>query len=277
MIIEQLKEKKNFSTSEEVIADYFLNQADAITLQSIKEIAEATYSSNATIIRLCRKIGCTGFKDFKMKYLRELDHASNEVDMSRPFYLGEGTAKITQSLVDLYTQCAIDCRHHLDNETIEKVAQVLLSANHIFLYGQGDSSIRANSFANRLIKLGIFCVMASQLGEEISISHSATSQDVGVFVSYRAHHKTFVESAKLLAKNKCPIIVISSEVDTELTRLASWHITFPSKEKDDNVATFYSQIGMDFILNTLYSLMYARHYEKHHRVKQIIDNYQSNQ
>ena len=275
MIIEKLQRKDNFSATEEAIADYFLNQADQITMTSISQIADATYSSNATIIRLCRKLGCTGFKDFKMKYLRELSHAHNAMDMNRPFYLGEGTAKITQSLAELYTQCVLDCRHSIDNETIEDAAKALLNARRIFIYGVGDSQIRAQGFMNRLIKLNIFCINASQLGEDVSISLNSGPQDIGLFVSYRAQNEMLTESARLLKNNHCPIIVISSDTKTKLTQLATWHITFPKKEKDDNVATFYSQIGFDFILNTLYSLIYAHRYEQHHRTKQIIDDYQA--
>lgn len=50
---------------------------------TIKELAQVTFSSNASIIRLCRKLGYKGFRDFKidfMRYMESLKYVRQDID-----------------------------------------------------------------------------------------------------------------------------------------------------------------------------------------------------
>lgn len=56
MILDISQENKYTETEKEVI-DYLMNHLDLLEELSINDLAKKTYTSNATIIRLCRKIG----------------------------------------------------------------------------------------------------------------------------------------------------------------------------------------------------------------------------
>ena len=53
------------------VIDYFLEKTEEAGELSIYAIAEKTYSSPSTIIRLCKKIGFQGYKDFRKSLLYE--------------------------------------------------------------------------------------------------------------------------------------------------------------------------------------------------------------
>ncbi|WP_366936703.1 hypothetical protein [uncultured Clostridium sp.] len=51
-------------------------------------LAQNTYTSSATIVRLCEKLGLKGYNDFKIKYSAELKINSDiykQVDVNYPF------------------------------------------------------------------------------------------------------------------------------------------------------------------------------------------------
>ena len=54
MILDISQENKYTETEKEVI-DYLMNHLDLLEELSINDLAKKTYTSNATIIRLCRK------------------------------------------------------------------------------------------------------------------------------------------------------------------------------------------------------------------------------
>lgn len=56
MILDISQENKYTETEKEVI-DYLMNHLDLLDELSISDLAKKTYTSNATIIRLCRKAG----------------------------------------------------------------------------------------------------------------------------------------------------------------------------------------------------------------------------
>ena len=68
-IMTQLEFELDFSESEKQISRYILNYGEDVLSMSVKQLADKTYTSPATIVRLCKKIGLNGYNDFKIKYL----------------------------------------------------------------------------------------------------------------------------------------------------------------------------------------------------------------
>ena len=68
-IMTQLEFELEFSQSEKQIAKYILNHGEEVLSMSVKELAKETYTSPATIVRLCKKIGLDGYNDFKSNIL----------------------------------------------------------------------------------------------------------------------------------------------------------------------------------------------------------------
>ena len=60
----------------------------------------------------------------------------------------------------------------------------MVQKKRIFIYGYGDSQITAANFINKLAKLNLFPVLATQYGEEIYISKQLQPGDFALFISY---------------------------------------------------------------------------------------------
>ncbi len=71
-ILQQLKEN-HYTESEQQVIDYLLDHLEDLTLLSINDLAKKSYTSNATIIRLCHKVGYQGYRQFKLALLQELE------------------------------------------------------------------------------------------------------------------------------------------------------------------------------------------------------------
>ncbi len=274
MILEQLKKQEQFSDTEKDIAVFILKRGEEVVHMTVRELSDACYTSPTAVMRLCAKLGCDGFRDFKVKLLKELENTEEETDFNRPFYIGWSTQKISKTIYDLNRQAMKEALNTIDCASLEKAAKIIANARMTFLYGHGDSSIRARNLMNRLFKINKLCILASESHEEAGLSNNATEKDTGIFISYRGGNSTFVTCAKILKKKKCPVIVLSADVKTELTELADVHLTIPDLEHSgDNIGTFYSQAAFDYLLNVLYSLVYSRTYTESHRHKKQIDEY----
>lgn len=80
-IMTQLEFELEFSHSEKEIGRYILNHGEEVLNMSVKELAKKTYTSPATIVRLCKKIGLKGYNDFKIKYSAELQYDLHHTDL----------------------------------------------------------------------------------------------------------------------------------------------------------------------------------------------------
>ena len=70
-ILQQLKEN-HYTESEQQVIDYLLDHLENLTLLSINDLAKKSYTSNATIIRLCHKVGYQGYRNLNWLYYRNL-------------------------------------------------------------------------------------------------------------------------------------------------------------------------------------------------------------
>jgi DNA-binding MurR/RpiR family transcriptional regulator len=78
-VILKIKEMFNdFTTTEEKIANYILNNKEKVIQLSVKELAQAADSSPASVVRFCKKINYQGYQDFKIALIKDLQDFENE-------------------------------------------------------------------------------------------------------------------------------------------------------------------------------------------------------
>ena len=102
-ILQQLKEN-HYTESEQQVIDYLLDHLEDLTLLSINDLAKKSYTSNATIIRLCHKVGYQGYRQFKLALLQELEankYMVSQVDYTIPFQVNETSEQIIQNMFSL--------------------------------------------------------------------------------------------------------------------------------------------------------------------------------
>lgn len=274
-LLEKMKNKDQFTESEQYIVNYLLeHRKEKLT---ITELAMNTYTSNSTIIRLCRKLGFDGYRSFYMKFIKESEsnkYISEEVDYSFPFHEMENIYDIVNHMTNLYRKSIDLLTKEIDGKIIEAIGRKLLRAERIFIYSIGDSLITARAFANKLHKIGIYPIMANKNFENITATHNATAKDCAIFLSYRMNFSEFMRDYKQLNKKHVSIIAITSNEKNYITKHAFYKIIIPRKEENFTIATFYSQIAFNYVCNLLYAAIYAMNYTKNRQYKKEVDDIQ---
>ena len=92
LIVNQI-ENTHFSKTEREIVDY-------IEKMSANEIARNTFTSAPLLVRIAKKLGYSGFNEFKSAYLKELAYMLEEtdVDASIPFLLSDDLMTISKNI-----------------------------------------------------------------------------------------------------------------------------------------------------------------------------------
>ena len=57
---------------EQHILTYFEDNLSTVAFMNLEELSHILYTSNATIVRFCKKIGLNGFNEFKYQLKKEL-------------------------------------------------------------------------------------------------------------------------------------------------------------------------------------------------------------
>lgn len=265
LIEDKLIRQDTFTTTEKRIADYLQANFEAAVYMTIEELAKATYTSHSAIIRLCKKLGFTGFKEFRLELGREvhqlLAQFDQTIDANFPFSEQDDGATIAKKMAELSIQAVKKAQLQIENQPLDTIAEKLTQAKRIFVFAKGDSQITARKFQNKLVKLNKFLILAEEYSDSSWNAANLTKEDCAVFISYsgRIHHYEKIMS--YLKHVGTPTLLLTGNEHSEMAKKASMCLVITQGELDFvKVATFSSQIAFDYVLNTLYSIMYAQNY-----------------
>lgn len=258
-ILEQMQAEVDFTDTEKNIIQYILSNPSSLKEGTIGNIAQNTYSSNATIVRFCKKLGFQGIRDFRQAFLVELEsnkYIVNSVDYTVPFETKETTDSIINRMYSLYKEGIDLLQSRIDPRQMERIVECLTRSDRIFIMGFGDAKIAAKEFINKMVKINYFPVLATDNREELHVFPHITQKDCVLFITYGGKHASFDKGMKVLKRNHVKTMIITANEKSQLARECMYHIYLPDCEKEKKIGTFYSQLAFQYILNLLYALIY---------------------
>lgn len=72
MILDKLLSNSKLTGQENEVLDFIRNNPQKVLGMTVHELAQASYTSSSTVIRLCQKAGVSGYTEFKFKLATEL-------------------------------------------------------------------------------------------------------------------------------------------------------------------------------------------------------------
>lgn len=152
LIVDKLAFQEKLSEGEKTLAAYILAHGMEIAKYSTRSLAEVTYTSPPTVLRLCKKLGFTGFDDFKQNFVRELeylDQQQGKVDFNFPFAENDSPMRVAQNIGELYEEAVKDTMQLLRYEDLHKAVLLLKYHEEIHIFPPGRPSIRPNPSEKR--------------------------------------------------------------------------------------------------------------------------------
>lgn len=265
-VIQLLTQNDNFTNNEKRIADYIVQNLDTISDLTITDLSTATYTSHSAVIRLAQKLNFSGYRDFKNALIKASLANINQkvpIDNNFPFDSSSSDKDVTELLANLTKNTITETVLQLDIETLSKICDCLLQAKKILIYGQGDSQITGRSFQNKLVKLDKLAILAEEYREEAWNTTNLTPNDCALFISYGGQMKHYHKIMGYLRSQNIPIILLTGNSNSDLLEFSTYTLLTDNKETEfAKIAPFSSQIGFEFLLNSIYSCMFKRHFEQ---------------
>lgn len=262
-VLERMHDRSLFSDVDWNISSYILNHLEDASHLTVKQLSNQTYSSSGSVVRFSKELGYDGFKSFKLALVKDIEskkYLNNSVDFKNPFDLDSSAQSIINSMSSLYKESIDIAQTSLDAKQLERITDLILKSKRLILFGIGDSLITCNLFANKLIKIGILSISATENSDAQCIVDVMTQRDVAIFVTYSAKTKFLKDYGLQLRQKGIPFVTITANANSVLAKLSTETVLFKDMEgsTDEKVATFYSQLVFSFILNSIYSLLYSK-------------------
>lgn len=271
LIIDKLTQHKDFSKGEELIAEFIIQAGESLKDYSARGIAKKTYTSPATVLNLCKKIGINGFNNFKTEYLKEMEYVSQnfgEIDANMPFREGDTISMIANKLGGLYEETVKDTLSLLHYDMLQKTVQIIAESAGIHIYSYGTALNIAESFKEKMLKIGKNVYITNNLNYQRYEINCLSPTDCVLLISYSGETKSIIDMAKTCIRRKVPFITMTSYGENTLSSLCNINLYISTRESlTHNIANFNSNLSINFLLDILYSVYFSMNYKENYAYK----------
>ena len=262
MLLEQKIKSINLTKNEQIIADYIIEHKYQLKNLSTRDIALATYTSSAGVIRLAKKLSYSGFNELKEDYLSELDYINQhfkEIDANFPFTANQSIMDIAEIMSTLMQETARDTLHLIKHDPLMKATRILQQSSTIYFYATSGNFLLAQNFKLKMNRIGKK-VEVDDLDTPYS-SLLITQNDCAFIISYSGQTPSLIKIAKNLKNKKIPVIVITSIGENTLSESADCVLQMTTREKMySKISNFTTEYSLELLLNILYSCFFKTNY-----------------
>lgn len=268
MIMEQLFGKKKLTESEQQIVSFIESNPRIVVNLSLEELSENCYVSQASIIRLCKKLGTKGFADFKIRLASELSTFAlddKEIHVDVPIPENVDCRSIAETFFNLSSQTLKTTYNNLDFNAIKRAARMLAKADLVHIYGRGESLILAEDFHYKLIRIGVNASLETLNGFQEAkclIPNSKLSQ-AALVISHYCNSRQVHYIVDELMSSKIPFVLITAADNPwPYDKLAAVTLRITCLESRFKIGSFASRVAMLYLLDCLYGQIFSLDYEK---------------
>ncbi|MGK0550542.1 MurR/RpiR family transcriptional regulator [Enterococcus faecalis] len=206
--------KERLPLSEKKIAEYILEHTAEVLSLNAQELAKKAGSSPAAIIRFCHSIHVNGFTELKLLLSANLGQMTEE--MYTEVEKNESTEDIKKKLQARVVHVIERTNQSLKETAIEEAVTLIESAEIIYVYGLGASSLVAQDIFQKFTRLGrnVF----TSLDHHLFASALGTSEKTGVLIAVSNSGGTLETNrlAKMAKAKKIPVIGITTNKESLL-------------------------------------------------------------
>ena len=265
MLMEKLKEQTDFTNLEKEVARYVLENLERIPGMSSKELAEASFTSKATVVRLSQKLGLAGYLDFKLKLVEEINQKNRLSQMleGEPITGKSSYSDIIHTLPVLYDKAVTNTRLALDKNAVNRINQVLQRAECVDFYGTGISYILAQSAVFKFATLGLECSAYESINAHY-LAARKNKKTIAFLISFTGANRTVIRIAKYLREATGNYVVGLAGPHSQVLRKWCHEIVeIPNRDSLLSLDVITSFSAVTYVLDIFFSLLLAKRYEEH--------------
>lgn len=253
IMLSMMKYKDELSTAERAVLEYLIENKDNLKDFGVEKIAEAAYTSPASVVRMCKKLGYNGFKDFKIDFI--LANAKIEIPESKEYQdvILTKAYENGKSAIENNIRVLDETLKIFNVEVVEQAAQTIMNARKILIFGKGSSYLVCKDLEMKLRRINKFAIAQDESHDQLVDASFLNNKDVIIFISNSGKTKEIISSALLAKENKATVISITKLGSSMLADLSDIVLYTASLEGEFRSAAMTSRISQLSMVDALFS------------------------
>jgi DNA-binding MurR/RpiR family transcriptional regulator len=200
------------------VVDMILGRRDFDETTSLRTIADDAGVSEAMIVKITKKLGFAGFKDFRsgISEYNRLPTAELHQELSPDDSGGELAQKVFRTSIHAIEETL----SILDPEALERAADLIFAARQRDLYGIGGSAQIARDVSHKFLRIGVRTSVFDDAHMMLMSAALLGPSDVAIGFSHSGTTTAVIEALELARRRGARTIALTNYATSPLAELA---------------------------------------------------------
>ena len=247
LLLKLRQEASGYSPTQQILGEFVLSDPARVLYLTITELARESHTSEASVTRLCRTLGCKGYNEFKMALALDIQQgqparqAGDEID----------------NVVDESVQALQDTARLLDRTLLEKAALALHEAQSVQIYGVAASAILGEYLHYKLLRLGKPAQLFSDMHRAAMNATTLSKETLVVAISSSGSTRDLLHVVKLARKRGVKVLALSNTPRSPLAFLSDMQLVAAKPEGPLSAGALNAKVGVMLLVELLTTSMIA--------------------
>ncbi|MDR6866221.1 DNA-binding MurR/RpiR family transcriptional regulator [Microbacterium resistens] len=237
--------------AEQRAVEFILDNAEYVMRHPLNEVSEACEVGEATIIRLCRRVELTGFRELRMAL------AQDQVGETAPaihedVLHTDDDATLLAKVFASFANALADTLSVVDIEQFSRAVETVSVARSINFFGFGASGATAESAHFRFMRLGMPSYVLTDVAAQLSRVTMLGPGDVVVAISHSGHTRDLVFAVESARAKGATVIAVTQYGRNELASSADLTLSTSSVETAFRSEAMASRVAQHTLLDALF-------------------------
>ncbi len=199
----------DFRRAEKQIAEIVMSRPEQVVRLSLKSMAALAGVSEPSVVRFTRKLGCSGYTDFKLRLAQET--AIERMYVDAPNKVKQSTVgDMTERLASASSRAIMQAMEDLDLKALENAATLIHKSRQVFCFGMGGSSaVLAMEAENRLFRLSVPAQATSDAYRQQMTAAISGPQDAMLVFSVTGRPQSLISVVEKAVERDVKVIAIT--------------------------------------------------------------------
>ena len=203
-------------TAERRAVDYLLEHPERVSGLTIVEFASVAGCSEATVVRLSKRLGYEGFPELKRDFAHVREESSTiEVDSETYAAYSEigrddDPVTVFEKVIQASVTALKDTVNIMSGEDYNRVVDLFVDAERLLFVGLGDAAIVALEARQRFLRVGKRADASLDPDTQLMLAAQLKPGDVFIAISHSGRSRTVLDAMKLARAAGAHIVAITN-------------------------------------------------------------------
>ena len=270
-ILSRIREQYDFfNKTQRRIADYLLEHPDMSSYSSLRQLASATHTTEATIISFSRRLGYSSFLDMKSHLQEYISHWMSPNEKIKTAISRTDATDSSYALTIQSEQEALARTYeYISSKDFEQALDMLHAARRVYTLSYDYATTVSSHFAARFIRIGVDVIDLGGMNIPDILYQLAfcTADDLIVIFSYAPYSQPPIVLAKYLSEQGIPALGFSDSVTSPVAQCADTLLTSVTS----HIVFFNSMTAPISLINLMATVFVGEHQERFVQYKEHLD------